>query len=176
MNKISLSYADERDKTYGITGMTITLVVCDAEDYLSEIHLDNEPGECMVMAHQFGFKGNPRMSAKIVWEQTLNDLRVTTSMALGNIMCRRYILGQKPLSNDETSELRRAVMDEASEHCALDDDESSRLFDACYHTVDRIFRHSAVRPIADSFASQLADRRTLSANEAIEILAHLGIR
>ncbi len=165
MNKRTLSYADERDKTYGITGMTITLVVCNAEDYLSEIHLDNQPGECMVMAHQFGFKGNPRMSAKIVWEQTLNDLRVTTSMALGNLMCRRYILDRKPLTDDE-----------ASEHCALDNDESARLFDACYHTVDRIFRHSAIRPIADSFAEQLTNRRTLSANEAIEILAQLGIR
>ena len=176
MNKRTLSYADERDKTYGITGMTITLVVCNAEDYLSEIHLDNQPGECMVMAHQFGFKGNPRMSAKIVWEQTLNDLRVTTSMALGNLMCRRYILDRKPLTDDEASELRRAVVDEASEHCALDNDESARLFDACYHTVDRIFRHSAIRPIADSFAEQLTNRRTLSANETIEILAQLGIR
>ena len=130
----------------------------------------------MVMNHMYGFKGNPRMSAKIVWEQTLNDLRVTASMALGNLMCRRYILGQKPLSTDETAQLRQAVIDEASEHCALDDDESTRLFDACFHTVDRIFRHSAIKPIADSFASQLASRRTLSANEAIEILSQLGIR
>ncbi len=89
MNEPSLRYTDERDKSYGIAGMAITLVACDGEHLLAEIHLDAEPGECMVMTHDFGFKGNPRMSAKIVWEQTLKDLRITTSMALGNLACRR---------------------------------------------------------------------------------------
>ena len=37
-----LSYNDERDKTYGITGMAITLVVLDGENYLSHINLDAE--------------------------------------------------------------------------------------------------------------------------------------
>lgn len=40
MYESSLRYADERDKSYGIAGMTITLVACDGEESLAEIHLD----------------------------------------------------------------------------------------------------------------------------------------
>ncbi len=176
MNEPSLRYTDERDKSYGIAGMAITLVACDGEHLLAEIHLDAEPGECMVMTHDFGFKGNPRMSAKIVWEQTLKDLRITTSMALGNLACRRYILAGKGLSQEETDGLRDAVRTEAHEHCSLEDDEADRLFDSCYRYVDRIFRHSGIRSVADGFADHLTRRRTLSAVEAIELLAQLGLR
>ena len=49
MKEPKLRYSDERDKTYGITGMTITLVALDGEEYLSEIHLDSEPGETSVI-------------------------------------------------------------------------------------------------------------------------------
>ena len=72
-NHNKLAYADEKDKTYGITGMAITLVALDGEEYLAAIDLDAEAGEHLRMSHDFGFKGNPRMSAKIVWEQTLRD-------------------------------------------------------------------------------------------------------
>ena len=92
MDHTSLRYTDERDKTYGLAGMAITLVAIDGEKYLCEINLDADAGEGIVMTHDYGFKGNPRMSARIIWEQTLAELRMTTSMTLGNIACRRYVL------------------------------------------------------------------------------------
>lgn len=176
MYESSLRYADERDKSYGIAGMTITLVACDGEESLAEIHLDAEPGECMVMSHAFGLKGNPRMSAKIVWHQTLNDLRLSTSMALGNIVCRRYILGGRGLSPSDTAQLRSAVLADAAEYCSLDEDESGRLFDSCLGYVDRIFRQRAVAGVVEAFAEQLTHRRSMTASEAIELLAGLGVR
>ncbi|MDE6611745.1 MAG: hypothetical protein K2K22_04200 [Muribaculaceae bacterium] len=46
MNEDSLlRYADERDKSYGIAGMTITLVVGRADDLLAEINLDAEQAD-----------------------------------------------------------------------------------------------------------------------------------
>lgn len=171
-----LSYADDRDKTYGVAGMAITIVALDAEDYLDGINLDGDPGEHILMSHDFASKGNPRMSAKIVWEQTLKDLRLWTSMALGNVVCRRYVLAHRGLTTSDQTELRSALRRDAEEHCGLDSDESDRLFDSCLGYVDRIFRHQGVLPIADSFARTLAERRTLTASEAIDILASLGLR
>lgn len=171
-----LSYNDERDKTYGITGMAITLVVLDGENYLSHINLDAEADACMEMSHEFGFKGNPRMSAKIIWEQTLRDLRLTASMALGNVTCRRYILEHKGLSDDETRSLREALRQDANDHCGLESDETDRLFDSCLSYVDRIFRTRGVAEIADAFAGELLSRRKMTGSEVAEILAHLGLQ
>lgn len=176
MNEPNLRYADERDKTYGIAGMAISLVACDGEQLLAEIRLDAEPGECMVMANGFGLKGNPRMSAKIVWEQSIKELRATTSMVLGNIACRRYVLAHKAMTPSDTDCIRQAVRDEASEHCALDADEADALFGNCLSYVDRVFRHSGVQQVARTFADRLASQRTMSADEAIELLAQLGMR
>ncbi len=171
-----LSYNNERDKTYGITGMAITLVVLDGEDFLSHINLDAEADACIEMSHEFGFKGNPRMSAKIIWEQTLRDLRLTASMALGNVTCRRYILDHKGLSTEDTTSLREALRQDANDHCGLERDETDRLFDSCLNYVDRIFRTRGVADIADAFANELSSRRSMSGQEAAEILAQLGLQ
>lgn len=172
----SLSYADDRDMTYGIAGMAITLVVLDGEDYLASINLDAEPGNHLEMSHDFGFKGNPRMSAKIIWEQTLKDLRLSVSMALGNVACRRYVLAGRTMTRNETEGLRTALRQDATEHCGLDFDEADRLFDSCLNYVDRIFSHSGIADVAHGFAGRLAERRSLSGPEAVEILATLGLR
>ncbi len=176
MKDISLRYTDERDKTYGIAGMAITLVAVDGEKYLAEVRLDSEPGESMVMTHDYGFKGNPRMSAKVVWTQTLQELRTDTSMALGNIACRRYILAGTRLSDDDTAGIRRAVRSEAMEHCSLDTDEADSLFANCLAYVNRIFRHPGMDRVAHSFAEELGRRRTMSATEVVELLQQLGLR
>ena len=171
-----LRYADERDKTFGIAGMTITLVACRDEEFLAEIRLDAEPGETMVMKHDSGMRANPRMSAKIIWTQALDELRTTTSMALGNIVCRRYVMARRGLTPADTTPIREAVRSEGLTHCSLEQDEADALFERCLSTVDRIFRHSAVHQVAAAFADELSARRTMSAREAIELLSSLGLR
>ncbi|MDE6526802.1 MAG: hypothetical protein K2L75_06060 [Muribaculaceae bacterium] len=177
MNEDSLlRYADERDKSYGIAGMTITPGGGRADDLLAEINLDAEPADALVMSHDFGFRGNPRMSAKIVWSQALDELRTTTSMALGNIVCRRYVLARRGLSKEDTEAIRSAVRSEAAAHCSLDTDEADALFERALATVDRIFRHSVVHDAARQFANELSARRSMSAHEAVELLASFGLR
>lgn len=176
MNNSHLGYRDERDKCYGITGMAITLVALDGEEYLAAVNLDADAAECVEMAPGFAFRGNPRMSAKIVWEQTLKDLRLTTSLALGNLACRRYVLDHDRISRIEAANLRDAMRGDAGEHCGLDSDEADRLFDSCLSYVDRIFSHSPVHTVAHSFAASLAERRSMTASEVVELLASLGLR
>ena len=175
MDHTSLRYTDERDKTYGLAGMAITLVAIDGEKYLCEINLDADAGEGIVMTHDYGFKGNPRMSARIIWEQTLAELRMTTSMTLGNIACRRYVPGHRDIDQADITPVREAVRLEGLDHCGLDNDEADRLFDSCLSYVRRVFRHSGVQEVAHTFAGHISRRRTLSGAEAIEILSSLGL-
>lgn len=176
MTDSRLRYADEREKTYGLTGMAITLVALDGEHYLGGIDVDAEPAEAFMMSTDFNLRGNPRMSAKILWSETLKELRLVASIALGNIVCRRYVLQHRGLDSADLKEMRSALRFDGEEHCALESDEADRLFDSCYSYVDRLFRHPQLAGIADNFAGHLADRRRLSASEAIDYLASLGIR
>lgn len=176
MTPNTLQYSDDRDKAYGVAGMTITLVALDGEDYFSGIDLDAPAGEHIIMSHDYGFRGNPRMSAKVVWEQIMRELRITASLALGNLTCRRYLLAHRGLANDELSALRDALRYDANEHLDMDKDEADRLFESCRQYADRLFRHQGVVGIAHTFAGRLADKHRMSAAEAIEILASLGLQ
>lgn len=172
----SLGYSNENDKAYGIAGMTVTLVALDGEEYLAEISLDAPAGETMRMSTTYGIKGNPRMSAKILWDQAVRELRLTTSMALGNLVCRRYLVDGMNVKRSETDLIRRAVRTEALDHCSLDSDEADNLFDNCLSYVDRLFRHSGVQQVTHSFADHMIQHRTMTASEAFELLAQLGLR
>ena len=176
MTANTLQYISDRDKAYGVAGMTITLVALDGEDYFSGIDLDAPAGEHIIMSHEYGFRGNPRMSAKIIWKQTMQELKLTASLALGNITCRRYLLDHKRVPDGELMALREALRYDAGEHLGMDSDEADRMFENCRQYADRLFRHQGVAGIAHSFAGRLADQHRMSAAEALEILASLGLQ
>lgn len=176
MTPTSLHYTDDRDMAYGVAGMTITLVALDGEEYFDGIDLDAPAGEQILMSHEFGIKGNPRMSAKIVWEQTLRELRLAASLALGNLTCRRYLLAHMAVRPAELDAMRDAMRHDAHYHLDMDDDETDRIFDSCRQYADRLFRHQGVADIAHSFAGKLIEKHRMSASEAIEILSSLGLQ
>lgn len=176
MELSELKYNDELDKSYGLAGMVISLVASDGEELLSEISMDAPAGESLVMSHDYFFSGNPRMSAKVVWSATLEHFRLSTSMLLGNVMCRRYVLRRLPVDRATSDCLRELVCSEAGDSCALERDEADALFDRCYSYVDRLFSHNAVHSMAVEFSEILRKRRSLSAQEALETLNRLGNR
>lgn len=171
-----LSYTDEADKAYGLTGSAITLVAADGENYLSGLDLDADPAEAISLVPGFGVKANPRMSAKIIWNQGVKELKVFSLMAIGNVACRVYVGHQRPLDSKEEELLHTVITDEACNHCQLDSDEAETLFRTNLEFVERLFNHMGVHNVARSFSSTLAKRRQLSGAEAIEILASLGLR
>ena len=87
-----LKYRDNRDKTYGLTGMAIALVMADGEDMLMQVSLDAPAGEGITFTPDFYFQGNPRYSAKLAWNQMLKQLSLVTGMMIGNVMCRSYLI------------------------------------------------------------------------------------
>ena len=48
-----LKYRDNRDKTYGLTGMAIALVMADGEDMLMQVSLDAPAGEGITFTPDF---------------------------------------------------------------------------------------------------------------------------
>ena len=51
-----LKYRDNRDKTYGLTGMAIALVMADGEDMLMQVSLDAPAGEGITFTPDFYFQ------------------------------------------------------------------------------------------------------------------------
>lgn len=174
MDKSPLRYTDEKDRSYGLTGMTISMVVWDGEDMLSAVNIDNAPGQGLEVTPEFHFRGNPRMSARIAWHQLIKQFELDTAMLLGNAYCRSYVGGQRTLSAQVTALLRALVRDEGRSLCELDDDEISHIYDKTSLYLERLFTHSGVAAIAHDFAEALRRQRRLSAAEALERLSALN--
>ena len=68
MQNSVLKYKDENDRSMGLAGSAIALVIWDGEDKLAAINLDSLPGEGLEMTPDFGFAGNPRLSARLAWQ------------------------------------------------------------------------------------------------------------
>lgn len=177
MDLNSLKYSGEQDRCYGVAGMTIALVAFDGEELLEGVSVEGDTGEDVALNYDFFFKGNPRMSAKFVWGRTVEHLQLSAAMMFGNLLCRRYVLGHQSSLDRETIDfLRTIVREEGRKICSLDDDESDSIFSRSFRDAERLFTHSAVHPMAHQFASIFAERRSLSAAEAIDILHRLGNR
>ena len=85
-DKHPLKYADEKDRSYGLVGMAISLTVFDGEDMLSAICLDNAPGSGAEMAPEFHFSGNPTLSVGAAWRHTVKQFELTAAMLVGNAL------------------------------------------------------------------------------------------
>lgn len=172
----NLQYKNERDKAYGLAGMAVGIRALDGEEYIAYIDLDADTAESFRFTPEFSFHGNPRMSAKIVWQQTLNDLRLIGTAIVANLECRRRLLDHGMPAQDEYAACRDALRLDAKNHLDLDDDEIDALFESCRNYAVRLFRHQGVCDLTHSFAARIIERRKLSGAEAVELLAALGLR
>lgn len=169
----NLKYSDDRDKSYGVAGMAVTLVAMDGESLLAAVSLDSAPGQSMQFTPDYYFNGNPRLSARIAYNHILGHLRLTAAMAVGNVICRSYVGRRRAVDSDAVDALRTVVRDEAMDTCSLDADEADALFEKHYSYFDRLFRHQGVVRIASEFADRLHSCRSMSAAEVFECLAEL---
>ncbi|MDE6207208.1 MAG: hypothetical protein K2M55_05320 [Muribaculaceae bacterium] len=172
---MNLQYRSERDKAYGLAGMTVTLVALNGEEYLRELDLDAPDADAFVFENVYALKANPRMSAKVVWQQTLRDLRLMTSLSLGNIHCRRVLLDSRRPDRDEMQAVADALAADAAEHLGFDVDEAYELFNATNRYAMSLFNHDGVQAIAQAFADRLIEQRHIAAVDAFEFLAARGL-
>lgn len=170
----NLKYKDATDRCYGVTGMAISIVALDAEDLLDSLTIE-EGEEAVKFTPEYYFSGNPRYSARLAWNQILQHFSVTTAMAIGNLMCRYYVLSGKDLSPALTLALKETVASDGRESCQLEDDEIDNLFTRNFNYLHRLFSHGGVQSVARDFANTLSERRTLTRADVIDELRALSL-
>lgn len=169
MEKKTLQYKDEEDRSYGLSGMAVAMYAWDGEEYMVGMDIDSAPGDGMQLSVAFNYSGNPRMSVKHSWAQMVKNFELSTAMLLGNAMCRSYCRGGR-VSSSSMSLIRALVRDEGKEICSLEEDEINAIYDRVYTYLDRMFSHSRVVETAHTLAGVLVRQRKLSAAEALDIL------
>lgn len=168
--KKKLSYKNEDDKCYGATGMAMAVVIFDGEDMLAGIDLDAEPESLMAFTSDFYFNGNPGYSAKSAWNQILKNFNLAMALSLGNVICRSVIYEDRQPDAEMADFLRTMMIEEGAANCALEEDETSRLFDKNFTYLNRVFNHHGVQSVAHDFARALKARRSMTRMDVIEHL------
>ena len=167
-SKATLKYIDDEDRCYGLTGMAMGIVIWDCEELLAAINLDADPDEMMEFTPQFYFAGNPKISARIAWNQILEHYRLSMGLMMANVLCRNYVHSNKQVESDTITLMRKYLLDEGRETCSLDEDEVNALFNKQFSYLERLFNHPGVRQVANDFARDLSHRRRMTVSEVIE--------
>lgn len=170
-----LKYIDEKDRSYGLAGMAISMVVLDGEEYIGGLSIDAPNGEGFELTQDFYFVGNPRLSAKIAWNEILKHFQLSTGMVISNVVCRNYVQRRQKLNSELISVLKEFIRNEAKTNCSLDDDESDMIFEKSLSYFDRLFSYARVHEITNDFVSSISQRRSLTAQEVIEQLRQLSM-
>jgi hypothetical protein len=170
----NLTYRNEDDKCYGTTGMAVAFVMLDGDELIDAVNLDADSDAVIEYASDFYFAGNPGLSAKSAWNTILKHFNYSMAAAIGNVMCRRYVLDRERFDDDTKRFLIDLMIEEGRDECNLDDDETRRLFDKNFVYLTRVFTHQGVQSVCHDFASTLKRRRRLSRLELLEELRALG--
>lgn len=173
--KEQLKYIDEKDKSYGLAGMAISIVALDGEDYLEAISIDGSADESVEFSHDFYFVGNPRLSAKIAWNEMLKHFQLSSGMVISNLICRNYVQHRHKLTQDIIDEIKCIIREEARVNCSLDEDESDALFEKSLNYFDRLFSYARVHEIANDFAAAIVRQRRMTSQEVIDQLRQLSM-
>lgn len=168
---MELKYSDEEDRSYGVAGMAVSLVVWKADDMLARVDLDAP--DSLEFVPEYYFTGNPRLSAKLAWQYMLKRFQESMGMMIGNVMCRQYMQRHRGPDAATRRELLRQLEQEGAEACSLDADEIRRLFNSSYDYLDRVFAHGGVQSVVGDFARSLRQQRALSRGDVADMLAAL---
>lgn len=167
-----LKYKDERDKSMGIAGMAISIVINDKEDYLASVSLE-EGENSFNLSEEFYFVSNPRISARIAWNELLNQYQIASGLLLSNVLCRNYVEGKSPTA-EMLETIHNMIIDEGRDHCSLDEDEAEKVYSSSLNYYRRIFMHPSVCAIARDFSDRLIRDRRMSAGEVFDALRRLA--
>ena len=168
--KSKVVYIDEQDRSYGLSGMAISLAVLNNEEIIMGIDMDRIP-ESIDFTHEFFFSGNPRCSAKMVWGDLTRNFHLSMVMTLGNLLSRRVVSQNIALTPQEEWDLHELMVTEGAETCGLEPDEIDELWDKDYSYLKKVFSHPSVQKITRQIAEELMTRRVLSRYELADLLA-----
>lgn len=169
-----LQYRNDRDRSYALAGMAISLAGNEAMDQIVRMSMD-EKGPMIVFANEFYWGTSQSASAKAQWQRMLRGFRITTSLAVCNVLARCMVCERGADPTDMLEYLYRGVLEEGHEMCALEDDEVQEMYSALLNRSHRIFGNPRLHPVIDALAADIERRRTLSGREVAETLHALRL-
>ena len=167
-----LRYIDETDKSMVVAGMAIALLACDGENYIASVSVE-EGEETLQFTPEIFFDRNTRISAKLAWQQIINEFHIFSGVLLGNILCR-YIVADKQLDKELIDVMHRLIEEYGRQDCELDGDEIELLFDKDLCYFHRLFNHPTVIHVAKEFAHNLRLHRRMTRGDVLENLNRLS--
>lgn len=166
---MTLAYLNEDDRAYGLAGMAISLAAFDAMDRVAEISLDTD-GPMVTFSNEYYFSGSPSISPKATWRNLISNFRITSAMAMANLLSRSIVRMKEGMPEDTLVLLHQAMVDEGRESCSLEEDEVDEMYRSTLAYSKRIFSNPRLHPAIDEFARILSRRRTLSGREITDEL------
>lgn len=165
-----LRYADESDRCYGLAGMALTLLIDEDDDALFDsISIDLPLGEAVKLLPRFIHTGRPDVSARLAYASMVREHKMLCHLLLGNIMSRYYTKRRAAVPEEVKKQLQTILYAEAADSCQLGDDEAEAMFANEYNYLYRVFNHAGVQQATRDFVNVLAERRTLSRHEVIDL-------
>ncbi len=171
---LTLAYAGEDDRAYGLAGMAITLAALNAIDRVAEVSMDTD-GPMVSFSNEYYFSGSPSISPKATWDNLVQNFHITSAMVLSNLMARAIVRMKEEVPPALLSEVHERILEEGRDTCALEDDEIDSLFNKTLSYTRRIFGNPRLHPAIGEFARVLSQRRVLSGREIIDELRMLQI-
>lgn len=166
---MTLAYLNEDDRAYGLAGMAISLAAFDAMDRVAEITLDTD-GPMVTFSNEYYFSGSPSISPKATWRNLISNFRITSAMAMANLLSRSIVRMKEGMPEDTLVLLHQAMVEEGRESCSLEEDEVDEMYRSTLAYSKRIFGNPRLHPAIDEFARILSRRRTLSGREITDEL------
>lgn len=168
----SIKYRDDADKIYGVVGMTLGLLVANAEQYILDIS-DGRNGKSVRLLPSFYVSAGSGISAKTIWEEDIKRFRTMTSMAIGNLLCRVMVNQNVAVTPELLRKLHDSISEVAEDCCQLQKDETDGIFNEYLRHFSRLFRMEQVRDISRNMADSLKERHTLTRSEIFEMFSEL---
>lgn len=170
----TIKYANDRDKCYGVTGMTIALAVWDKEYYIESVSVDRADIDSILFHPEFTYTRNQKLSAKSAWIAMIDHFRIASGMLMANVMCRNIVMERHEPTRNQMLGLLDLIIEEGMEEYQLDEDECRALFNNTYNHLSRVFVHPAVHSVANRMADRLSSRREMLHSEILDFLIELS--
>lgn len=169
-----LHYRNERDRSFGLAGMTLALATLEAMDDVISVSLDSA-GPMVLFSDDFYRGISQAASAKAHWQTLMRNYQITTSLALANVLARCLTNEHAADSAAMLEALYPVVEDEGKAVCSLEEDEIRSFYDNSLMQARRTFGNPRLRPYLERLVDVLKQRRTLSGREIAEELHALRI-
>lgn len=170
---VTLKYKDEKDRAYGLGGMTVCMVMLDNEGFIDSVDLDAPADSGIMFSPDFYLAGNQNLSAKAVWRKKNTHFETVTGMLVSNLLARALVREQSEISRELSDLLLSHLKDEGMAACSLEEDEVKDVFYKTYSFFHRVFSHHQVGIMMNDFVDDLLKKRRMDRDAVLHSFGRL---